>query len=147
MVSLSNNVACVRNGSTVRKISALQTQTTCFHFASVTNLLKDIANFGNRGHGKKKSSITLMTFSFSCFSSASYFSQPWTSVRNTRKHFHSTNVSCDWVPHTSRDVEKIIQSVTPGEGEIQQQRAANFTSSQRRLGHVHLLSKKPFRKS
>ena len=101
----------------------------------------------NRRRQKKKSSIALMTFSFFRFSSASHFSQPWTSSRYRRKHFHSSNLSCDWVPHTSRDMEKIIRSLTPGEGEVQQQRAANFTSSQRRLGHVHLLSKKPFRKS
>ena len=123
------------------------------HLASPNNMLlffisfKLVERHRNRRRGKKKSSITFMIFSFFRFSSASYFSQPWTSSRNRRKHFYSSNLSCDWVPHTSRDMEKIIQPLTPGEGEVQQQRAANFTSSQRRLGHVHLLSKKPFRKS
>ena len=88
-----------------------------------------------------------MIFSFFRFSSASHFSQPWTTSRYRRKHFRSSNVSCNWVPHTSRDMEKIIQSVSPGEGEVQQQRAANLTSSQRRVGRGHLLSKKPFGKS
>ena len=101
----------------------------------------------NRRRGKRSLRKPCGLSSFSCFSSASHFSQPWTSLRNRRKHFHSSNLSYHWVPHTSRDMEKIIQSVTPGEGEVQQQRAANFTSSQRRLGHVHLLSKKPSRKS
>ena len=123
----------------------LQAQTICFFFTAVPNLLKDIViadtekkvfdNFDDRD------------FLFSRYSSASHFSQPWTSLRNTRKHFHSSNVSCDRVPYTSRDMEKIIRPLTPGEGEVQQQRTTNFTSSQRRLGRVRLLSEKPSRKS
>ena len=116
-----------------------------FFLASVSYKL--VQRHCNRRRGKKKSSITLMTFSFFRFSSASRFSQPWTTSCYIRKHFHSSNVSCDWVPHTSREMEKIIQSVSLGEGEILQQRAVNFTSSQKRLGRVHLFSKKPFGKS
>ena len=105
---------------------------------------KPVERHCNRRRQKKKSSIALMTVSFFRFSSALHFSQPWTSSRYRRKHFHSSNLSCDWIPHTSCDMEKGIRSLTPGEGEVQQKRAANFRSSQRRLGRVHLLSKKTF---
>ena len=115
-----------------------------FLHQSDTNSFKDIVIADAE---EKKSSITLMTFSFFRFSSASHFSQPWTTSCYRRKHYHSSNVSCDWVPNTSREMEKIIQSVSLVEGEVQQQRAVNFTSSQKRLGRVHLLSKKPFGKS
>ena len=84
---------------------------------------------------------------FSRSSSSQDFSQPGTSSRNTRKQIYSSNLPRDRVPHASGDMEEIIWPVTPGEGEVQQQHAPNFTGSKRRLRFLYLLSRKPCGKS
>ena len=49
-----------------------------------------------------------------------------TSLRSNRKRLYSSNLSRDWEPSTSGHLEKVIWPVTPGEGEVQQQRFTNL---------------------